>query len=221
MILIGMFDSPFTRRVAISATLLGIAFEHRDWSVGKDFDRIREFNPLGRVPTLVLDDGEALVESAMILDWLDEQVGPQRALLPASGAARRQALTFMALATGAADKDIHIVIERAFRPEEKRHAPWTDRCRVQVNGALAELDRLCAAAGERPWLLGDAMTQADITLACYTTYLRDAVPLELSAYPSLQERVQRCEALPVFQQFNVPFYTPVPNPAGTNQAQTA
>ena len=88
MILIGMFDSPFTRRVAISATLLGISFEHRNWSVGKDFERIREYNPLGRVPTLVLDGGETLVESAMILDWLDEQVGPTRALLPASGAAR-------------------------------------------------------------------------------------------------------------------------------------
>jgi len=213
MILIGMFDSPFTRRVAISATLLGFSFEHRNWSVGKDFDRIREYNPLGRVPTLVLDDGETLVESAMILDWLDEQVGPQRALLPASGAARRQALTIMALATGAADKGIHIVIERAFRPEEKRHAPWTDRCRVQVNGALAELDRLCAAAGERPWLLGDAISQADITLACYTTYLRDAVPLDLAAYPALRTRVERCEAMPVFQQFYVPFYTPVPNEA--------
>jgi len=213
MILIGMFDSPFTRRVAISATLLGFSFEHRNWSVGKDFDRIREYNPLGRVPTLVLDDGETLVESAMILDWLDEQVGPQRALLPASGAERRQALNIMALATGAADKGIHIVIERAFRPEEKRHAPWTDRCRVQVNGALAELDRLCATAGERPWLLGDAICQADITLACYATYLRDAVPLDLAAYPALRTRVERCEAMPEFEQFYVPFYTPVPNEA--------
>ena len=53
MILIGMFDSPFTRRVAISATLLGVDFEHRNWSVGRDFDRIREFNPQGRVPTLL------------------------------------------------------------------------------------------------------------------------------------------------------------------------
>ncbi len=221
MILIGMFDSPFTRRVAISATLLGIPFEHRNWSVGKDFDRIREFNPLGRVPTLVLDDGETLIESAMILDWLDQQVGPARALLPASGAARTQALTFMALATGAADKGIHVVIERAFRPEEKRHAPWIDRCRAQIDGALAELDRLCAAAGERLCLLGDAMTQADITLACYVTYLRDAVPLDLSAHPSLQARVERYEALPVFQQFYVPFFTPVPNHAGPSPVQPA
>ncbi len=209
MILIGMFDSPFTRRVAISATLLGIPFEHRNWSVGKDFDRIREFNPLGRVPTLVLDDGETLIESAMILDWLDQHVGPARALLPASGAARTHALTFMAIATGAADKGIHLVIERVFRPEEKRHAPWTDRCRVQIDGALAELDRLCAAAGDGAWLFGEAMSQADITLACYVTYLCDAVPLELSAYPALQVRVDRCEALPAFKQFYIPFDAPV------------
>ena len=221
MILIGMFDSPFTRRVAISATVLGIPFEHRSWSVGKDFDRIREYNPLGRVPALVLDDGETLVESAMILDWLDQQVGPQRALLPASGAARTQALTFIALATGAADKGIHIVIERAFRPEEKRHAPWTDRCRVQVHGALAELDRLCTTTADSKWLIGEAMTQADITLACYATYLRDAVPLDLSTYPALHARATRCEALPVFQQFYLPFYTPVPNQAGPNEAQPA
>ena len=72
MILIGMFDSPFVRRVAVSMDLLGMPFEHRNWSVGKDQQRIREFNPVGRVPTLVLDDGETLIESAMILDCLDQ-----------------------------------------------------------------------------------------------------------------------------------------------------
>ena len=64
MILIGMFDSPFVRRVAVSMQLVGKTFEHRNWSVGKDFERIREHNPVGRVPTLVLDDGEALPEFA-------------------------------------------------------------------------------------------------------------------------------------------------------------
>ncbi len=213
MILIGMFDSPFTRRVAISATLLGIPFEHRSWSVGKDFDRIRAYNPLGRVPALVLDSGETLIESTMILDWLDQQVGPSRALLPANGDPRRKALHVMALATGAADKGIHIVIERVFRPEHKRHAPWVDRCRVQVEGAFAELERICASADDSAWLLGDTMTQADITLACYVTYLRDAVPLDVSGYPALRARVERCEALPVFRQFYVPFDAPAPTPA--------
>ena len=58
MLLIGMFDSPFVRRVAISMKLLELPFEHANWSVGKDFDRIREYNPLGRVPTLVIGRGE-------------------------------------------------------------------------------------------------------------------------------------------------------------------
>jgi hypothetical protein len=84
LILIGMFDSPFVRRVAVSMNLLGMAFEHRNWSVGKDFDLIRQFNPLGRVPTLVQPDGEALIESTAILDLLDEHAGPDRALLPRS-----------------------------------------------------------------------------------------------------------------------------------------
>ena len=76
MILIGMYDSSYTRRVAIAMALYGIEFEHRSWSVGKDFDRIRAYNPLGRAPTLVLDDGEVLTESAMMLDYLDDRVGP-------------------------------------------------------------------------------------------------------------------------------------------------
>jgi len=212
MILIGMFDSPFTRRVAISATLLGLGFEHRNWSVGRDFDRIREYSPLGRVPVLVLDDGNALCESALILDWLDGQAGADRALLPVRGAARLEALRLVALATGAADKGIHVVIERVFRPEDKRHAPWTERCLVQVRGALAELDRACAARTGQ-WLVGEALTQADITVACYATYLREAMPLALDAWPALAAHVARCEALPVFRRFHVPFDAPVPAPA--------
>src|SRR5580658_9389914 len=125
-----MFDSPFVRRVAISMQLLDIGYEHADWSVGRDFEMIREYNPLGRVPTLVLDDGESLVESAAILDYLDEQVGSARALLPASGDERREALQLMAIATGSADKAVTQVYEGVFRPAEKRHDPWLARCRM-------------------------------------------------------------------------------------------
>lgn len=211
MILIGMFDSPFVRRVAVSADLLGFAFEHRNWSVGRDFERIREFNPLGRVPVLVLDSGEALIESGMILDWLDEQVGPERALLPASGAARRQAQRLLAMATGTIDKGIHLIVEHLFKPEDKRHAPWIARCRSQVEAGFLALDRLCATSGDAPWLLGERLSQADITLACYGTYLGEAMPLDLSGYPALHARVQRCEALDAFRKFYVPFAAPVPS----------
>ena len=204
-----MFDSPYVRRVAIAMTLLGLEFEHRNWSVGKDFDRIRDYSPIGRVPALVLDSGEVLAESAMILDYLDSLVGPQRALLPVEGIARRQALRLIGLATGAADKGIMIVIERVFRPEEKRHAPWTDRCLLQAHGALAELEKHCAARNGQ-WLVGESMTLADITVACSATYVREAVPLDLRAYPQLLAHVERCEALPVFARFHVPFDAPAP-----------
>src|SRR5882762_6483313 len=119
-----MFDSPFVRRVAVSMNLLEIPFEHRNWSVGKDFELIRRFNPLGRVPTLVTDDGDALVDSAAILDYLDDTVGPDRALLPPTGRQRREALRVMAIAAGAAEKGVLQVYETVFRPEEKRHETW-------------------------------------------------------------------------------------------------
>lgn len=209
MILIGMFDSPYTRRVAISANLLGIAFEHRNWSVGSDFDRIRAYNPLGRVPALVLHDGQVLTESSIIVDYLDQLAGPERALLPADGAARLQAQKIIAITTGAVDKGIHVVIERVFRPADKHHAPWTDRCRTQVAGACAELEGVCANRADCEWLVADAITQADVTLACYLTYLHDAMPLDLGVYPALDERIRRYESQPAFSRFHVPFEAPV------------
>ena len=215
--LIGMYDSSYTRRVAITMTLLGLPFEHRAWSVGREFDRIRAYNPLGRVPVLVLGDGEVLVESAMILDHIDQQVGPQRALLPPSGTARRQAQILIALATGAIDKAILIVLERIFRPEAMRSDVFLARCHSQVHGALAELDRRCAARVGHDWLVGDAMSQADISVACFATHVREAVPLDFAPYPALRAHVERCEALPVFRQFYLPFAAPVP----TTQAEPA
>ena len=104
MLLIGMFDSPYVRRVAVSMRRLGFPFDHGNWSVGADFDRIREYSPLGRVPVLVLEDGTVLVESAAILDALDDLAGPSRALLPATGTSRREALRLMSLGIAAAPR---------------------------------------------------------------------------------------------------------------------
>ena len=173
MILIGMFDSPFVRRVAVSMNLLGMNFEHRNWSVGKDFELIRQFNPVGRVPTLVQPDGEALIESTAILDFLDERAGPERALLPSSGKDRREALRIVAIAIGAAEKGVSQIYETVFRPPEKRHQPWLERCRTQMHAALAELNRLSQARSS-DWLVGDRMSQADITATCVFTFLVEA-----------------------------------------------
>jgi glutathione S-transferase len=210
-LLIGMFDSPFVRRVAISMALLELPFEHRDWSVGKDFDRIRAYSPLGRVPVLVPAEGEPLTESQMILEHLDDLVGPERALMPPQGPARREALRILAFATGAAEKAIQIVGERVFRPEHLRHAPYVERCRSQMRGALGELERVCVQAGQRDWLLGEGsgqITQADITLGCFVTYAREAVPEPIDAFPALRARVDRYQALPVFQRYYAPFFQP-------------
>lgn len=210
MLLIGMFDSPFVRRVAITMKLLEIPFEHGNWSVGRDFDRIREYNPLGRVPTLVTDDGEKLMESGAILDYLDERAGPERALLPQAGPERRQALNLMAMATGAAEKGLLQIYERVFRPEERRHQPWVDRCRTQMSSSLAAIDRHLGERGVSQWLVGRRMTQADITAVCVFTFLNDSlrVAADPVVFQSLGTLAARCESMPVFQETRAPFHAP-------------
>jgi glutathione S-transferase len=209
MILIGMFDSPFVRRVAVSMNLLQVPFEHRNWSVGKDFELIRQFNPLGRVPALVQTDGDTLIESAAILDFLDENAPAGRALLPQSGEARREALRIMAIAVGGAEKAVAQLYETAFRPPEKRYRPWVERCHTQMHAALAELDRLCQVRGGE-WLIGNRITQADVTATCVYTFLSEALDINRDAvmYPALSAVAARCEALPEFRSVKADWFAP-------------
>ena len=208
MLLIGMFDSPYVRRVAVSLDLLGFEFAHRNWSVGADFEQIRQFNPMGRVPTLVLDDGEVLIESAAILDWIDDTVGAERALLPASGIDRRRALKLMAIATQGVDKGVAQLYEDAFRPPDKRHTPWVDRCRLQTESCLDELETACARLASNDWLIGDCMTQADITVACVSTFLHESLKLDAARRPALHRHVSKLEATARFQRYHQPFFAP-------------
>ena len=206
MILIGMFDSPFVRRVAVSLRLLEVPFEHRNWSAYVDFELIRQFNPLGRVPALVQADGEVLIDSSAILDFLDDSAGPERALLPPSGVERRRALHIISLALGAADKGIVLLEDILFRPQAKNYEPRIDRFRSQMHGALAEIDRLAQMqVGE--WMVAGRMTQADITLTCVFGFLSDALKLSQSwaLYPGLSALSARCEGLPVFRELRAKF----------------
>src|SRR5918996_3087714 len=139
MILVGQYDSPYVRRVAVSLRVLGFDYEHDTRSVFADFDAMRSVNPLGRIPSLVLDGGEVLIDSAAILDWLDQTVGPERALLPPGGPERRRALRRIALATGAIDKVGAAAYERIIRPAALRWSEWTLRCLTQGTGAIAAL----------------------------------------------------------------------------------
>jgi glutathione S-transferase len=143
MFLIGQYDSPFVRRTAIALRLYGLPFEHRPWSTFGEADKIAPYNPLRRVPTLVLDSGEALIESTAILDYLDELVGPEKAMLPAKGPERRRQLRICALATGLADKAVSLIYERMLRKDQLKL--WVERCEAQIGGVLAVLEQERAA----------------------------------------------------------------------------
>ena len=138
MILIGQFDSPFVRRVGIALTLYGLPFEHRPWSAFGDAEKIRVYNPLARVPTLVLDDGEVLIESHCILDYLDSLVPADRALFPTAEPARREALKIAALASGLGDKAVSLFYETRLHREVSE--VWAGRCRAQIAAVLAVLE---------------------------------------------------------------------------------
>src|SRR4029079_1550441 len=117
MILIGQYDSPFVRRVAIALRLYGLPFEHKPWSTFGDADKIAPYNPLRRVRTMLLDSGEALIESTAILDSLDELVGPEEAMMAERGDLRRRQLRICALGSGLADKAVRPVYAAAPRKE--------------------------------------------------------------------------------------------------------
>jgi glutathione S-transferase len=207
MILIGQYDSPFVRRVAIALRLYGMDYEHRPWSTFADAARIATFNPLRRVPTLVLDDGDVLIESGAILDWLDEQAGPDRALIPGHGLPRRQALKLCALATGLGDKAVSLVYERVLHDQASE--VWQARCEAQIGGVLdtMEADR---AARTTPFWFAPTIGHADIAVTCVLRFLHEAHPgvFNPGQWPALAAHAARCEALPEFgaavQVFNPP-----------------
>lgn len=207
MFLIGQYDSPFVRRVAIALRLYGLGFEHRPWSTFGDADKIAPYNPLRRVPTLVLDDGEALIESTIILDYLDELVGADKAMLPRSGIDRRRHLRICALASGLGDKAVSLLYERVLRKEQL--ALWVERCQAQIGDVLGVLEAERAKVAT-PYWLGDRIGHADIAVACVTRFTREAHPqlFDTARYPALAAHAERCEALAPFKEIVQPLAPP-------------
>lgn len=198
MILIGQYDSPFVRRVAIALDLYRMPFEHRPWSTFGDADRLSAFNPLRRVPTLVLDDGTSLIDSTAILDWLDEETG-EAALIPRSGVPRRDALKICALATGLADKAVSLLYERVLH--QTVSPVWIARCQAQIRDVLAALENARAGTATAFWY-GDTIGHADIAVACALRFTREAHPglFDPSAWPALERHAVVCEGLNAFQR---------------------
>ena len=198
MILIGQYDSPFVRRVAVALRLHRLGYEHRPWSSFGDAERLAAINPLRRVPVLLLDDGEALIESGAILDHLDEQAPPDRRLIPASGPERRRMLRLCALATGLCDKMVSLVYERILH--ETVSERWVARCEAQIRDVLAVLEAE-RAREPAPFWNGAAPGHADIALGCALRFLAEAHPAIHgggAAWPSLAAHAARCEALDAF-----------------------
>jgi glutathione S-transferase len=210
MILIGQYDSPFVRRVAVPLRLYELPFEHRPWSVWGNAEEIARYNPLRRVPVLVLDDGLTLVESAAILDTLDDLVGPERALLPRGGPIRRDGLRLCALATGMADKAVALLYEHVLRREDRRSPVWVARCQAQIRDTLALLEAE-RHARTSPYLLGERLGHADITLACAVRFLAEAHPslYRPADWPALAVHAARCESLPEMREIAQPLLVQV------------
>jgi glutathione S-transferase len=159
------------------------------------------------VPTLVLDSGEALIESSIILDYLDELAGPAKAMIAPDGAERRRHLRICALATGLGDKSVSLVYESALRKEQLRL--WVDRCEAQISGALDALEQARAAAAT-PWLYGERIGHSDIAVACVLRFTTEAHSHLFTAarYPALAAHAARCEALPAFREIAQPLSPP-------------
>ena len=206
MKLIGRNLSPYTRRVAVAMDVLGVPHERQylsPWQEQQAKDIAAE-NPLKRVPIMVLDDGERLIESGAILDYVMERVGPGKALIPPSGDERRACLRIMAMGTGVIDKGVAAFYERTKRPADKVHQPWHDHLASQVTGGLKALEALPM----NPWFLGGKMTMADITAAVAYTFLGKTNPglVPKGAYPKLEKLAATCEAMPAFK--SSPLETP-------------
>jgi glutathione S-transferase len=154
----------------------------------------------------VLDSGEALIESAMILDYLDDRVGPEKAMIARSGEARWRHLRIAALAMGLGDKGVSLLYERVLRKEQLDL--WVERCKSQISGVLDVLEKERAAV-KTPYWSGEKIGHADIAVACVLRFTGEAHPALFDArYPALKAHSERCEALPPFQEIVQPLAPP-------------
>jgi len=198
MQLIGMLDSPYVRRVAVSLQLLGLPFEHRSISVFRTFDEFARINPVVKAPSLVCDDGEVLMDSTLILDYAETLAAPHRSLMPTGRLERQHALHRIGLALAACEKGVQIVYERNLRPADKQHEPWLARVRGQLLAACSALE----ATQRREPLSADgrSIDQAGVTVAVVWHFLRMLVPdvVDAAPYPALAAYAAEVERLAAF-----------------------
>ena len=207
MILIGQYDSSFVRRCAIAMRIYGLSFEHKPWSTFGDADKIRQYNSLTRVPTLVLDNGDVLNDSYSIIDYIDSIAPHGKLLMPKLQPERHQVMAVMSLATGLADKVVALFYEKVLHdhPSEK----YSARCRTQIGETIAALESDRVKRTDDYWF-GDRITHADIAVACAMRHLGASHPdIAASATtPALDTHCAKMEAMSVFKEIYQPFIPP-------------
>ncbi|MCB1389645.1 MAG: glutathione S-transferase family protein [Rhodobacteraceae bacterium] len=191
MILWGLMDSPFVRRVAVALHHHGCTYERRPLSVFRDFDAMRAANPLGQAPVLTLLSGAVLTDSRAIVEWLDA-TRPATSLTP-QGDALLAVLQVEAVSLALADKAVQLMGELIRRPADLRDPAAIARLQTQVNGALDWLEDRVATAP----LFGQ-LTRADLALGCAVTYLAEKQPRRLGERPALRRHSVWCEHQPAF-----------------------
>lgn len=198
MQLIGMLDSPYVRRVAISLQMLDLPFEHRSISVFRGVDQFQSINPVIKVPTLICDDGAVLMDSSLILDHAEALAAPGLSLMPVGVTERRDALRMIGLGLAACEKSVQLVYERVLRPADKFHEPWATRVTVQMGHAFRLLDQAIAPRMPAPTARLD---QALLTATVAWTFARHLVPdvMPIDAYPALRDLSMQAEARPEFK----------------------
>lgn len=213
MQLIGMLDSPYVRRVAISLHQLNLPYEHRPLSVFRDVDEYVKINPLIKAPTVVCDNGEVLMDSTLILAYLEKLSG--KTLMPSALATYQTALRLIGLGLNACDKSVQIVYERDLRPADKQYEHWRDRVQTQLTRAYDLLEPY--AANGSSWLLTDQLTQADITVCVAWQFTQFTSPhlIQAAQYPAIAALSARAEALPSFMATPLtPDWSAKPLPGG-------
>ena len=192
MRLIGMLDSPYVRRVAISMKLLDIGFSHEAVSVFSTFEKFRSINPVVKAPTLICDDGEILMDSSLILQFLESTQAQGKSLWSRDANVLVHQFRVVGLALAACDKAVQIVYERNLRPQAAQYEPWMDRVTAQLRAAYQCLEH---EAELRPALFADGISQASVTTAVVWQFtqsmLAALVPAE--AHPALVSLSVRLE----------------------------
>jgi glutathione S-transferase len=196
-VLVGQYDSPFVRRVAVVLHFYGVAFDWRVLSTFADFDTMLELGPLGKVPVFVMADGERLWDSRGILDFLHGQASPEQSLLPHEEPRRRQVLRVEAAAVGLAEKAYERGIEFSRRAPGTQDPIWIARLEQQIASTLVWLE----AQRPAPFLVGQSFSVGDVTAAVAHTYIKEKCPqlLPPRAFPALEMHRAACEAMPAFQ----------------------